>query len=73
MILDNNDNYKLEILLRPQYMDVEDSNSPLMYFWCILYNPEGDMWCNSGSGWSPTIEQAFVDAQVYYKKIITNG
>lgn len=58
--------YKIEINLHP-----ENFNGNLKYFWCITKNSENSS-SNNGHGWSHSVEQATIDANLYYHKNILN-
>ncbi len=48
-------------------LECEIFNDKKYYFWCIL-KTEKHQRSNEGHGWSPSIEQAALDAYEYYRK-----
>ena len=56
--------YKIVVHMQPNKHD----NPMKPYFWCIMKYVFNTGWCNSGSGWSTTPEQAFEDAKYYFEK-----
>lgn len=53
--------YKIEIHLHPNI----DNLSIPTFFW-TLFSYTGNNWCNSGSGWAPSPEDAWQDAYNFY-------
>lgn len=54
--------YAIKIYLTPDTTECPDTP----YFWCLLVLR--DDWCNEGSGWAKTPEQAFQDGYQYYRQ-----
>lgn len=62
--------HDFEIVVHMQPNPHDSPNNP--YFWCIMKYVFNTGWCNSGSGWSATPEQAFSDAKNYFEKFIAD-
>lgn len=58
--------YKIVVHMQPHHHD----NPENPYFWCIMKYVFNAGWCNSGSGWAVTPEQAFSDAQKYLNMVV---
>ena len=55
----NDKEYKIQVSMTLSFHD----NPTNPYFWCILEFNNG--WSNTGSGWSKTPDEAFLDAKDY--------
>lgn len=58
--------YTLQINPEPELIN----NNPL-YFWCIIKNDPPGSPSNYGFGWAISVDAAFWDAYIYYKKFIS--